>query len=279
MVKPVQAGLNFPALGGSYEDVVSQSNELIDAAYTLSLTEKRLVLFAASKLNPSRPNVDTVRVYASEYAEAYGVTRGRAYAAMKESSVSLAHQKPITFKRNDGATVWTNWAGELAYHDGEGWIEYQFSSSIKEHFFDLEKKANLLDKKSRGHTTMKMVRLGKLKTFYALRLFEKISRFSGTGLYIVRVEDLRELMEIGKKYPAIKDFKLRVIDPAMKNINEVDKDLKLKYEQIKKGRTIVRLDFTFVRKQTSNEVESDLQDKNAKNRKKILILKSILLAL
>lgn len=259
MAKSQQNAFDFPALGGSYEDVVCQSNELIDAAYTLSLTEKRMVLFAASKLNPQTPAVDTVRIYAHEYAEVYEITRDRAYVAMKDTVKTIIHQKPISFLRNDGATVMTHWAGEIAYHDGEGWVEYQFSSSIKEHFFNLEKKADILDKKSRGHTTMKMVRLGKLKTFYALRLFEKISRFSGTGFYTVRVEDLRILMETGKKYPAIKDFKLRVLDPAIKNINDVDKTLKLKYEQIKKGRTIVRLDFKFVRKQTSEAVESDLQ--------------------
>jgi plasmid replication initiation protein len=58
-------------------------------------------------------------------------------------------------------------------------------------------------------------------------------------------------LQLGDKYPAIKDFKKWVIEPAVTQINE-HSDLKLSYGQRKTGRVVTHLLFSFSPKQPQN---------------------------
>jgi plasmid replication initiation protein len=60
----------------------------------------------------------------------------------------------------------------------------------------------------------------------------------------VSVEWLRDAFQLENKYPAIKDFKKRVIEPAVEQINELS-PLWAKWNQRKTGRRVSHLMFTF----------------------------------
>lgn len=73
-------------------DLVIKNNALIDASYTLSLVEQRLIGLALVKANNQHQEItsDTVlTIHAGEYAEQFKVDSSVAYRALKEASERL----------------------------------------------------------------------------------------------------------------------------------------------------------------------------------------------
>ena len=73
-------------------DLVVKNNALIDASYTLSLVEQRLIGLALVKANNQHQEItsDTVlTIHAGEYAEQFKVDGSVAYRALKEASERL----------------------------------------------------------------------------------------------------------------------------------------------------------------------------------------------
>jgi plasmid replication initiation protein len=73
-----------------------------------------------------------------------------------------------------------------------------------------------------------------------------------TGRREVELAWLKNLYELGDKYPSIKDFKTRVLDPAIKDIN-TNTGYQVSWEQRKTGRKVTHLTFTFYEKQPETE--------------------------
>jgi plasmid replication initiation protein len=82
---------------------------------------------------------------------------------------------------------------------------------------------------------------------HAIRLYELLCQWRDAGEREVTIEWLREAFQLDGKYPAIKDFKKRVIEPAVEQINELT-PLWVKWDQRKTGRRVSHLLFTFGKK-------------------------------
>ena len=68
---------------------------------------------------------------------------------------------------------------------------------------------------------------------YTIRFYELICQYRTIGKREVSIQDLRFILNIGDKYPLFYDFKKRVIEPAIKEINEKT-PMQISYEQKKK---------------------------------------------
>ena len=86
-----------------------------------------------------------------------------------------------------------------------------------------------------------------LTSTYAKRLYEIMVRWRNAGNKTpqISLEDLRNKLGVEEdQYKLMADFKKRVLDIAIEQINE-HSDIKAEYEQIKEGRTIVGFVFRF----------------------------------
>ena len=81
---------------------------------------------------------------------------------------------------------------------------------------------------------------------YTIRFYELICQYRTIGKREVSIQDLRFILNIGDKYPLFYDFKKRVIEPAIKEINE-KRQCKLAMSR-KKGKTIVGIVLNFKEK-------------------------------
>ena len=92
--------------------------------------------------------------------------------------------------------------------------------------------------------------LSKLSSIYSIRLY----RFFHKELwknkpFYMDLEVLKEIFQLENKYPNVKDFRLRVIDAALKEINE-STDLTVSYEPVRQVRKVIG--FTFYMKKNSS---------------------------
>ncbi len=228
---------------------ITMSNALTRAGHGLSLSEKRIVFIAISKINPRKPlplnqhGIYTSRITAAEYAELAGCEIQTAYQALKEAAKAL-YSRSITFfepayKRKGFELVQAHmrWVGKVQYHDNEGWAELFWWPEILPH----------LSNQTVHFSSYQLKQVSALRSTYSWKLLELLNRFKKEGWAHYTIEDFATSMEVP---PSLNnDFgqiKRRVIEPAVKELTEKD-GWAITWEAIKAGRKVKALRFEFRR--------------------------------
>lgn len=214
--------------------VVTKSNVLIQASYKLNLNEQRLVLACVAQLDGRRPmpkdNLFTLHV--ADFAEVYGIPLGQAYEALGEAAKTL-YERDI--KVYDGKVKERfRWIYHVKYHEGDAKVTVGFSPTV----------APYLSLLNQQFTSYQLKRVAALGSAYSIRLFEMLSQYKGTGIYVVRLDDFKALLEVEDKYPRFFDLCKRVIDPAVSELKEKS-GLDIGWRAVRKGRSVERLEFVF----------------------------------
>lgn len=236
----------------SSDKLVTMNNALTRAGHGLSLSEKRLVMLAVSKLDSAKVMkagevLPSVKVTALEYARTFGLdpASGVAYEALKDAAKTLFDRR-ITFfepahKRGGKAleaTIRTDmrWVGKCKYHSGEGWVQLSWWPDLIPCLVGLK----------RQFTTYKLQQASALRSVYSWKLLELLSRFRSKGRAEYSVEDFRASMEAPPSLTDFAQLKRRIIDPAVRELVEKD-GWSIQWEPIKTGRKVSALRFTFTR--------------------------------
>ena len=209
------------------------SNALNRAAHRLSLSEKRLVMLAASELNNKGGN-PVIEFSATALMEQYQLDSSNTYRELKKSCKALIRKPPISIKM-DGFLREITWVEYCDYHDKEARIEIQFTGKIAPHLSALE---NHFTKYNLSRTTG-------FRSTYSWKLFELVMQFKRTGLLRMNIDEFCDSMDATAAHR--KDFgamRRRVIEPSIKEIREKD-GLEISYTTTKKGRRVTGLEFTF----------------------------------
>ncbi|QCY09299.1 replication initiation protein [Pseudomonas sp. MPC6] len=221
--------------------MVYKSNALVEAAYRLSVQEQRIVLACISQVRRDEPVTDEVMysVTAAHLAEMAGISIEGAYSELREAAIRLRRREVrLTVGPNGGGkmpgVMVTGWVQTIIYREGEGRVELRFNRDMLPYLTELTKQ----------FTKYALADVAKMDSIYAIRLYELIMQWESVGLREIEVAQLREWFQLENRYPSIKDFKLRVLDPAVSQINE-HSPLTVSWDQRKTGRQVTHLIFTF----------------------------------
>ena len=218
--------------------VVTKANALIEASYTLTLNEQRIILACAAKLDGRKPMPkDAVfALTAEEFTELFGTDSASAYAELKGAANKL-YERDI--RRIDGKTQKRlRWVYMAEYREGEGKITVGFSPEI----------APYLTLLHRRFTSYRLEEVASLGTAYAIRLYEMLAQYADTGVFVVSVDDFKSRLGLEVKYTRFANLKARVIQPAVKEL-VAKTSLDVTWKAIKKGKAVDRLEFHFTEKQ------------------------------
>jgi len=238
----------------SKTDLVVKSNRLNSAIQNLSLPELRIVQLAIVDARETGNGLSTdtpLRIDAMRYAEAFETTRQNAYNRMKEAEETLFNRR-FTFLDSEGKTVKSRWIQRVRYLDDEGAIELAFT-------LDVVKGITRLDGAEEFFTQYLLSQTSNLNSVYSVRLYELLIQWKTAGKTpVFELSLFRGQMGLNDgEYKAMCDFKKRVLDLAVNEINEKT-DLTVSYTQEKKGRLIYGFKFTVKQKEkTKKEVKTD----------------------
>lgn len=233
----------------SGERWITMSNALTRAGHGLTLSEKRIVAAAVSKLDSRKPpaagEVPRTRISADEYAESFGVDIDTAYDQLQSAAKTL-YKRSITFyepafKRNGKplapTLVQMRWVGAVKYQKGEGWVELSWWPDLLRHLLGLKAQ----------FTTYQLQQASALRSTHSWRLLELLSRFKSTGVAEYSIEDFCVSMEATEKQAAnFAKIRTKIIEPAVKELQEKDGWL-IEWEAVKKGRKVASVRFKFQR--------------------------------
>lgn len=104
------------------------------------------------------------------------------------------------------------------------------------------------------YTPIKLLDQKPFKCSYSIVFSEIFKKYEKVELPKYSLEVLRELTETKDKYKVYKDFKKRVLTPAIKEINLLDDKWEYSFEEIKIGRKISSIQFLRNKKAEEKEV-------------------------
>lgn len=215
-------------------DVAVQDNTLIEASYTLTLVEKRLLLLGISKVNPNHNPQDLplieFEITADEWLGLF--PDENPFRAMKRAADRML-TRYVTLHPKTGHVKKISWFDSVDYFEGEGRVRVRFGRSMSLRL------AGMLTE----FTKVRLLDIRQLNSFHSIRLYEYLSQFRSTGYRRTSAEDFRIAMDCVDKYPAMRELKRTVLKPALDELN-AKSDLRVVCNDLKKGRTIVGFEFT-----------------------------------
>jgi plasmid replication initiation protein len=227
-----------------YKTLVTKSNSLTKASFSMTLDQKRIVLACIAQITDPRLEItrdDAFTVTAPYFCTLFGLELKNAYAQLKEATESL--QKEVVIIHNPDidepklSRIVTNWFSSAKYYDGEGKVIVKFNEEIIPYVSNLNK----------GYYTQYGInKIAKLKSSYAIRIYELlICEAYQNKDYEIGVKELKTMLGLADKYTSIVEFKRRIILPAIENIKKTTDITILDVEQRKTGRDVTHLIFKY----------------------------------
>lgn len=220
---------------------VYKANALIEASYRLSVAEQRIMLACISQVRRDQPITDEVlySVSAADIAAMSGTSTKQAYRELEKAALRLKRREVRLMQEPNGKgrkrkVMITGWVQTIFYIEDEGRVELRFTKDMLPYLTEL----------SEQFTRYALADIAAMTSAHAIRLYELLVQWRDTGEREVEIEWLRKTLQLTGRYPAVKDFKRWVIEPATEQINR-HSPLWVKWEQRKTGRRVSHLRFTF----------------------------------
>ena len=240
--------------------VVYKSNKVIEAGYKLTLNELRVVLACIGQVQSKEEllKTDKFELSAKDFAACFDISENRAYSELKEVAKRLFNRYVIIDNPDPEQPkikqTQTHWISSIDYIPSDGKIVLFFAPKILPYLSKLEG----------TFTKYELKHVGNMNSVYGMRLYELLMQWKNVGKREIEIAWLKRQFEIEDKYQAIKDLKLKVIDPAVKDIN-THSNFSVSWEQRKTGRNVTHLIFTFAEKKPEqSQVEIKIEPKKAK---------------
>ena len=236
------------------KELIVKDNALINASYSLELTEQRIILLAILKARENKtPHNQELIVTAQSYITAFNVHRNTAYKTLKSACDTLFDRR-FSYQRYSEKgkveQVKSRWVQSVVYAESDSYIKIKFADEVLPLITMLEK----------HFTSYELQQVASLKSIHAIRLYELLIQYRTVGKLEISLSDLRLKLGIADgKYPTMNNFKARVLDVGIQQINE-HSDITVKYEQVKTGRTITGFTFTFKQKAKTTTAHQTQRD-------------------
>lgn len=221
-------------------DMVVKTNRLNMAIQNLSLIEVRIIQLAIIDARETETGLSTDKplvITASRYAKAFDVSRQTARQAILDAEQTLFERRFTFIDDSDGNPVKSRWLQRVKYLNDQAAIELCFT-------YDVVTEITRIDGIERYFTQYLLQQTSQLKSAYSVRLYELLVQWKeAKNTPVFEINTFREQLGLGvNEYQIMGNFKLRVLDMAVNEINEKT-DLKVSYEQEKQGRKISGFQF------------------------------------
>lgn len=225
-------------------ELIVKSNHVVEASYRLSLNEQRLILLCIQQIKKGQAITPSTgfNILATDLIETFGVSSKNAYSDLKEVA-DVLFNRFLTIYRPDPEepkleSTRTRWITAIDYIPSEGRLKLYFAPKVIPYISMLEGQ----------FTRYNLAYIAPMTSVYGVRFYELFKCWlmgNKTVTKLISLDDLKELLDLKGQYPSIKDFKLKVLDRGLEDVNQ-HTDLAVSYENKRTGRKITRIEFTII---------------------------------
>lgn len=211
-------------------NLVTKSNMLIEANYKLGVVEQKIILCLASNIQPTDSDFKTYTLPIKEFTKLLGLKGTPKYTELRQITRELMQK--VFEVRIKKKVIQVAWLSYVAYNETEGTIDIRFDPFLRPYLLELKKE----------FTSYKLENVVKLKSSYAIRIYELLKQYERFQERTFSLTMLRKMLGAEDIYPAYGNFKQRVLVPAQKELKKKT-DISFKIEEIKDGRRVSKVKF------------------------------------
>jgi len=224
----------------SYDDehYIVLSNDIVKGKQNTTLQQARFIRLMISQIVKQDTDFQKYTCRIQDFAKFFGIVPDNMYKDVFTFCSELIKTQVYIGTGNPKKPWKTiNWFN-CAEYDGQGGITLCLSEQIRPYVLDL----------SKWYTQYKLKHIKRMSSFYGIRLYEILKCDDNKARdtkneYTYSVDELREILCCEKKNTRISDFKRKVIEKAVDEINN-NTDYIVYVDYIKTGRKITHIKFT-----------------------------------
>lgn len=242
------------------KQLVVKHNDLIQKArFNLTVTQQKLIAYLISLIKPTDEDFKTYCISVRDFCALTGSEIRRCYKDLQDI-IDDIDNKCFWFADSNGKTRKFRWFAETAYVEGKGKIEIILAPTLKEYLLHLQS----------HFTAYQIYNILALKSKYAIRMFELFKSYQFVNEKEIEINELKQLL-YAENYKTFKDFKERVLDRAIEEIN-IYTILDVSYTKVRKGNKIAALNFK-IREKTDQRQQiaqmNTIRELNKRNKQTI----------
>lgn len=211
--------------------VFRHSNAFINATYKLSTNEKRLVYMSLDKIIRGKFTRDEygayeVDIYHSEFATRFntGITNAKRDVAVAVKQ--LITREVVFYLSNESAEedrnlTSHNWTVGRGQNPKKGLTQIRFNPAI----------IAIITDKNHGFSDLLKSDISKLSNFNTMRLYDSLCAWKRAGKVRFNVDWIIQRYELPQSYARMSDFRRRILNPAMEEINN-NTHLTVSYQEV-----------------------------------------------
>ena len=215
--------------------LVVKDNQLIQKArFNLTATQQRFLAYIISKIKPTDEQLTEYEIRVEDFCSLCGIDKTWFYSEFINLIDDFDNNS--FWIETDKEVYKFRWFADSSYVKGKGVVKIQLSKRLQTYLLGLTKE----------FTQYELFNIMALKSKYAIRLFELFKSYAYQKRKEFDIDELKTLL-MATNYKNFKDFRVRVLEPAIQEINEFT-ELKIEYEPITKGKKVIKVRFIIVRK-------------------------------
>ena len=249
----------------STNNLVAQTNKMIEGRYALSRNEKLLLDAMVSLIKPKDQEFPDFCVTLDELCEILEIDRTTAVREFKTASKKLLKRVIEIESKEHGWTAF-QWVSNATVSDGLFML--RFHENLKPYLLELKKEGNF--------TQHRLGNVTGFRSIYSIRIYQLLKEYHGKKIYKFEftLSDFKRMVlgQNFKSYAVFKNFRRRVLDIAQKELSKQDEktgyyksDLSFDLETKRAGRKISHLVFTIKTQQTQATPSTQAKPQRTEN--------------
>jgi len=222
--------------------VVKHNNLIQRSRYELSAQEQKIILYLITKIKPDDTELELYEFNIKDFCEVCGIDEksGKNYSNLKEIISDLT-SKIIWVTLDNGYETVVRWIERPYINRKSGIIKIKLDELMRPYLLQLKE----------HFTAYSLYYTLAMKGKYSIRIYELLKSYESLSECIFGVEELKKMLS-AEKYEMYKDFRVNVLDTAIKEINDFG-DILVTYTIEKKGRKVDKIIFKIKQKKDVKE--------------------------
>ena len=222
---------------------VVKANALVQKSrFNLTMQEQKIILYLISKIKPQDMELEEHIFQIKDFCKLCGLDSdsGANYSYIKKTLKGL-RDKSIWVTLDDGYESTLSWMDYVKLGIKSGAVIIKISNMMKPYLLELQQ----------HFTQYEILYILAMKSQYSIRLYELLKSYEYKHKLIINIDDLKRKL-FAEKYDRFPDFRRKVLDISMREINELS-DIFVDYTPIKESRSYAKIEFTIKLKKNIND--------------------------
>ncbi|MET3128232.1 plasmid replication initiation protein [Arcicella rosea] len=218
--------------------LIRKANRLVEGKYRFDIWEMRVFTKMLMKIHRDDEDFKVYRIYLHEVIQDFELQEdGHSYKYLKQGAERLGRREiRVLMDTPDGKMeLFTHIAtGVKSFVEEKSakYLDISFHPDMKPFLLQLQSQFLMYDVRN----------ILKLQSSFSIRIYELLKQYETIGKRQIKIQELKEMLDVVDKYPLYGNFKQRVIVKAQEDLEEFT-DIKFTFDEVKTGRAVTALTF------------------------------------